>query len=512
MPLAVTVLAAAFVGLAQAGQEAPQADRAEASHVERFASPHEKAMRAEADATARLRAKADDVEALVDRGASRLALRELNGALADFRRAADLDPKRVDVLTSYGYVLSLLNRKADARAALERALALDPKEPFANYHYGRTLLASGGDARTAIVHLERALTSRPDLTEIRVDLFSAYRVVGDAALASAQLRYLMEARPRDPRNAYLQGLLASDRGDLDAAVERFRAALSAFPGLSAARRDLALALVRSGRWSEAEPVLEALVASTPAAFEPAYLRALTRFNLGRRAEAEADARELARRFPTAAPAHTLLGIALLGGAGTAEAIASLRKATDLDPAAFDANLYLGRALFGERAYEDAAAAFARAVAAKPDDVQARFFYATALEYGGSSDQAFAQYEELARRSPTSAEGFVGLGAVQARRGDFEAAAGSLARAVELAPGLFEAQFRLGTALSRAGRLEEAIAALGQAVELEPNRADGHYQLGLALRRAGRADEAAREFATVERLNEEFRSRTGGMGR
>jgi tetratricopeptide (TPR) repeat protein len=516
MLIALTL--AALVGSAsqatQAGKdETPRSSGApERSHVERFATPRDRAQRAEADATARLKVNASDVDTLADRAGARLRLGKLNESLADFRRAADLAPYRADVLTSYGYVLGRLNRRTDALQVLRRALALEPNEPFANYHFGRLLLASGGEPKTAIVHLERALTTRPDLTDIRFDLVTAYRAIGELALASAQLRYLKEARPRDPRVVYVDGLLASDRGDIATAIERFRRALELAPRLLNARRDLALALIREQRWQEATPMLDELVRLAPTSFEFAYLRALTLFNGGAGDAAETSARDLVRRFPNASPAHTLLGTVLLSrGTGPNEARAALEAAARLDPSSFDARLALGRLQFGERDYDAAAESFARAVDSRPEDVRARFFHATALEYAGKVDAASAQYEELARRSPTSAEGFIGLGAVQARRGEFDAAVTSLRRAVELGSSLFEGHYRLGSALARLGRLDEAIASLERAVALEPQRPDAHYQLGLALRRAGRATEAEREFAIVERLNSEFRNRTGGMG-
>jgi tetratricopeptide (TPR) repeat protein len=488
-------------------------DTRELSHVERFATPRERAARAESEATSKLKLNPVDVETLAERGSARLQLGKLNEALADFRRAADLAPQRGDVLTSYGYVLGRLNRKSDALSVLAKALVIDGNEPFANYHYGRMILRSGGDAKTAIVHFERALTTRPDLTDIRFELIAAYRAAGDGALAGAQLRYLKDARPRDARVIYIDGLLASDRGDLDTAIERFRSALALAPGLANARRDLALALVGVRRWADASVVLDDLVRAAPASFEFAYLQALTRFNVGADDDAETKARDLVRRFPNAAPAQTLLGIVLTSrGTGPNEARAALERAVEIDPASFDAQFALGRLYFGDRDYDGASAAFALAVERKPADVQARFFYATALEYAGQIDTAAAQYEALARQSPDSAEGFVGLGAIHARRGEFDEAVKALERAVALGPNLFEAQFRLGMALARAGRLDDAVVVLARAAVLEPNRPDGHYQLGLALRRAGRTAEADREFATVERLNAEFRNRTGGMGK
>ena len=137
----------------------------------------------------------------------------------------------------------------------------------------------------------------------------------------------------------------------------------------------------------------------------------------------------------------------------------------------------------------------------------KIFLGTALESAGESDAALVEYQELAKLDPQSAIGQVGLGALLVKQGKTEEAIAALQKAIALDPKIFEAHWALGRALILAGRFDEAIEALQRAVALAPERSDAHYQLGLALRRAGRTDEAATEFATVERLNAEFRART-----
>jgi Flp pilus assembly protein TadD len=82
---------------------------------------------------------------------------------------------------------------------------------------------------------------------------------------------------------------------------------------------------------------------------------------------------------------------------------------------------------------------------------------------------------------------------------------ALARAALADPKNFEAHLALGRAHALAGRHAEAVASLERAAALAPHRPDAHYQLGLSLRRLGRDEEARREFATVERLNADFRA-------
>lgn len=482
------------------------------SHVERFLNPRERAARDAKEATAELAKNAHDVEALSKRGTARVQLGDLNGALADFRRAADLSSDQPDLFTSVGYVFTLLNRFADAHRAFERALALDGENFYANYHYGRLLLLQGTDLKLAASHLERALLARPDYTTIRFDLLTAYRLLKEPELASAQLRYLKAQLPKDPRVQYAEGLLAIDRGDYTSGIATLSSLLAAQPGMRGVRDDLALALVRTGRWSEAEGVLAELVKERPDAVEPAYLHALALFNEGKTVLAQFETGQLVAKYPKSVEVLILHGVVrAANGASLQEQIDLFRQATTLEPRSFDAQFYLGRALYAARQRPAAIAAFTQALEINPNHLKARFFLATALENEGQTDDAEKQYADLASRAPDSPEGHLGLGAVMIKRGDIDQAVGQLSKAVALDASLFEAHFALGKALLRAGRVDESIASLEKAVRIDPSRTEAHYQLGLALRRAGRADEAAREFDTVDRLNEAFRTSSNGMG-
>lgn len=482
------------------------------SHVERFSAPEARAERAEAVATARLTANPNDADALGARAYARMSLGRYQEAAEDLRRALALKPGNADYQSSLGYALWKLGRPAEAVQAERRALALDDKNFTAHYQLGRFLLFTGGGDRKqleeAAAHLRRALEIDPRRSEVRFDLLTVYRTLNDPAQSVAQLRLLQESYPSDPRVVYIEALLASDRGDLGAAVTGFREALRRDPALHGARQDLGLAFVKLGRWGEALETFAELAQRQPESVEVAYFQALALFNSGRTAEAEREARRALRLDAGAAAAHTLLGIILAArGGADAEASEALAQAAALDPSSFDAHFYLGRVQYAMSDFAAAAASLRAAVKLDPRHAQARFFLGTALESAGESEAALAEYQKLVEIDPQSAIGQVGLGALQVKQGKIEEAITTLKRAITLDPKIFEAHWALGRALALAERFPEAVDALQQAVSLLPDRSDAHYQLGLALRRSGRAEEAKKEFAIVERLNAEFRTRT-----
>ncbi|HEX8091310.1 MAG TPA: tetratricopeptide repeat protein [Blastocatellia bacterium] len=495
--------AAAF-GQSQAPASSPR------SHVERFSTPEVRAERAEAEATQKLAADPKDAAALNSRALARMRLGRYGEAHEDLRRAVSLKPSSAEYQANLGYLLFRVGKPAEAIDAERAALKLDDNHFTAHYQLGRFLLLAGDQKllAEAASHLRRALEIDPRRSEVRFDLLTVYRALGDQPNAIAQLNLLQDARPADPRVNYAEALLASDRGDLNAAINSLSQALRLDPLLDGARQDLGLAYIKLNRWPEAVDTFAELVRHRSDSVEAAYFHALALYNAGRSREAESESRRALRLDAGAAAAHTLLGIIIASrGGGDGEAIDSLTQAIALDPNSFDAQFYLGRVQYAAYDFQGAVRSLRAAVKLSPRHAEARFFLGTVLEVTGESDAALAEYQELIKLSPESASGLTGLGALLVKQGKTDEAVATLKRAAALDAKSFEAHWALGRAFVITGKFQEAIESLRLAVALAPGRADAHYQLGLALRRAGDAEEARREFEAVERINAEFRSRS-----
>ena len=68
----------------------------------------------------------NDLTALHQRGFARLALQSYTDALADFEKEIDLDPIFPDAWLGKALALIGLDRKVEAREALDMAIFLDP--------------------------------------------------------------------------------------------------------------------------------------------------------------------------------------------------------------------------------------------------------------------------------------------------------------------------------------------------------------------------------------------------
>ncbi len=480
------------------------------SHVERFSTPESRAERVEAETNAKLAVNPSDTEALNLRAAARVRFGRYAEAYEDLRRAVSLKPGNSEYQANLGYVLWKLGRSDEAVSAERVALKLDEKNLMAHHQLGRFLLRMGEPKQLAEapIHLRRALELDPRQYDVRFELIAAYRALGSKAEASTQLDFLWDARPSDPRVFYMSALLASDRGDLPAAIKDFKAALHRDPTLLGAWQDLGLAYIKLTRWPEAVETFAELTRRDADAVDAAYLHALALFNNGRATDAEREVRRALRINAGAAEAHTLLGVILASrGSASAEALEALSQAIALNPNSFDAHFYAGRVLYATKDYTGSVKELRYAVRLDLRHAEARFFLGTALEAVGDSGAAIAEYQELVKINAESAIGQLGLGALLLKQGKTEEAIIALKRSTSLEPKSFEAHWAMGRAFLLSERFSEAAEVLKIAVSIAPFRADAHYQLGLALRRLGRTEEAAREFALVDKLNTEFRTST-----
>jgi Flp pilus assembly protein TadD len=139
-----------------------------------------------------------------------------NLALPDATRAVYYAPDSAVVRNTLGTILQSLGRRAEARAAYEKALSLDAHAAYAltNLCYGWTL---EGEADKAVNACRQALRLRPDMQSARNNLALAYELNGNS---DAALQVLAESGDA-ARAEYNAGIL-------HLASRRYPEALSAF--------------------------------------------------------------------------------------------------------------------------------------------------------------------------------------------------------------------------------------------------------------------------------------------
>lgn len=183
-------------------------------------------------------AHSGDARALFDAGYVADAENHPDQAIGLYQRALQANPKSFESHLSLGLLLAREGKLDEARSELATATMLDPGEA------GPALKAR---AWRALAQIDRPRPGRP----------------GDPAAASNDLLQALKLSPETEDDTLLAASLAEDTGQDDAAESAYRKVLTEDPKSGAASSGLAHILIREKKYSEAETVLRAALATSP---------------------------------------------------------------------------------------------------------------------------------------------------------------------------------------------------------------------------------------------------------
>jgi tetratricopeptide (TPR) repeat protein len=358
---------------------------------------------------------------------------------------------------------------------------------------------------------------------------------GDADAAIAALE---KAMATDGAAALRLGRLRESRGELEPALDAFRAAAETLTGPGKGEALGRLAVVQGARgMAEAGSTAEEALLADPDGAWPAIAMSYRRVHEGRADEAialasravaagggagattalahaqaakgdlaaaEASFREAVSADPSSLGAVVGLAGVLRETGRAAEAEPMLRKMIDESPGAVEAYKEMARVKVALGRAQEALADANLAAAMSEDDPSAEELVievrvARALqELGeGQTDLALEDLTRLRDQSPGSAAVRLGLGRAHIARRDADAALAELQKAVELDPGDAEAQYQLGY-VHHVMKQSPAAAVdpYAKAVAAEPASTLFRTSLGSALVDAGQLDRAVEELTKV----------------
>jgi predicted O-linked N-acetylglucosamine transferase (SPINDLY family) len=265
------------------------------------------------------------------------------------------------------------------------------------------------------------------------------------------------------------GLLASQRGHPDRALELFAKALDLKPDVAAYHLNRGVACHALGRLDDAL-----------ASFQRA---------LGLQ--------------PDFAQAHNNLANVLSEQGHTEQALTHWQKALEFQPDYAEAHMNLGHALYAQGTFADAAAWYGQALRLQPHAAAAHFSLGNALAELEDYEAAAASYRGALRCQPGFAEAYGNLGHVLRKQSKLAEAVERLREAIRLKPDLAEAHNELGAALGSLGQPEDALRHLGQALYLQPDHVEANNNLGVLLKGQRRWDEAIARFRHALKLRPEL---------
>jgi len=377
----------------------------------------------------------------------------------------------------YGTVLLANLFDKDAVACFLEAEKRSPDDP--RWPYARGQVALKRDPENALLLLEAAAeaakTSRTYKQAFNLTL--AETLLERGQIDRAEALYLQHLTPPDPERAeYGLGLVAVSRGDREAALRHFLAAVrhpSCRKQATAqlARLSRAMGDVAAAKQYEAEA---GLLEQDPPWPDPYLDRAVTLQVGSRGRDRRVAMLELDGRFREAADQFLKMAeekrtSQALTGAGVN--LARLAKQS-AERGRYDEML---------ARYDEAVARLREAVQIDPKDTNAQYTLALVL---------FNKWERVAGTDPKAAGLADGFREVVAR-----------ARATaELKPDHYKALLFWGLALKNQGEFRAAIDPLQRGLTVAPNEFELQLALGQVLAAAGDRAEAKERFLTARRLN------------
>ncbi len=241
---------------------------------------------------------------------------------------------------------------------------------------------------------------------------------------------------------YNLGIVLSEQGETDQAIDHYRRAVGLRPDYAEAHYNLGRLLVEQSQFDDAIAHYERAAAINPADAETQNNLGVTLFGIGR-----AD-----------------------------DAIAHYQKALEILPDYAEASCNLANALIAKGDFDGAIARYTACLAAMPDQEEARYNLASALLRKGRTDEAIIQYQKVLEMHPESADAHANLGSAWLAKGYVRDAIEEYTRALQIAP--------------------ENLAALSNLAWLLATSADPSLRNGSeAVRLAERADSAGSRSET-----------------
>jgi tetratricopeptide (TPR) repeat protein len=236
---------------------------------------------------------------------------------------------------------------------------------------------------------------------------------------------------------YNLGIVLSEQGEADQAIDHYRRAIALRPDYPEAHYNLGRLLVEQGQLDDAIAHYERAAAINPADAE----------------------------------AQNNLGVTLFGIGRGDDAIAHYRKALEIRPDYAEAACNLANALIAKGDYDGAVTQYTACLAAMPDQEQAQYNLAGALLRKGRTDEAIVEYQKVIRKHPDSADAHANLGSAWLAKGRVRDAMAEYTKALQISP--------------------ENVPALSNLAWLLATSADSSLRNGAeAVRLAERADSAS----------------------
>jgi predicted O-linked N-acetylglucosamine transferase (SPINDLY family) len=291
----------------------------------------------------------------------------------------------------------------------------------------------------------------------------------DLQQAKEICKRILKKQPNNAEVLYFLGVIYSQLGNYDLAIQNIKKSLQFFPNNPDAYHIIGMSYQSQGMLSEAIEYYQKTI----------------------------------QQRPDYAEAYNNLGNVLKERRRIEEAIENYRKAVQLKPDLAVAYYNLGVIHQEKQEYDEAISYFRKALEFDASNLNIQRMLAVVLQKKAERDNAPESYQEAERRlreiiitNPHDYSSYNDLGNVLKDMGKITEAMACYRKAFELNPNFVDAYFNAGDALFELGQVDEAINNYQKVIKLNPNFSDAYNNLGILLVEKNRISEALQCFETA----------------
>jgi predicted O-linked N-acetylglucosamine transferase (SPINDLY family) len=265
----------------------------------------------------------------------------------------------------------------------------------------------------------------------------------------------------------------------------------------------AVALLQSGKLTEAEQSFRKLLKRHPSHPAALNLLGVLLTKLGRFSEAEPVIRRATIMTADSDATFYNYGLVLKSVGRPREAFDAFSRAIALNPQVAETWNNRGTVLNSLRRHDDAIRDFDKAIALKPGYAEAYCNKGKPLILGRRYGDALKAFDVALKFNPDLAEAWQGRGDVLAALGSYQEAIAAFRKATSLKPDYPEAYCNAGKSFAQMGLASEALAAFNTALKLDSGLAEAWKGRGSLLLESRQYDEAILAFEAALRADPEI---------
>lgn len=389
-------------------------------------------------------ARPEDKSAQTLLGKTYSMLGQYDAAERELRSVSSRSADDAELLALVGVVKMKSGDVNTGVEVLEEALLLDPDDNRIRSELVSAYLASD-DTASAIKLLEKIDGDGDDGLQFKSMLLLSYVSAGKLDKAHTLADDLAISYPEQAVVYNLKAVVYEAQGNIVAAIERYKKALSIQKDNNRALLSLANIDVTQGNTEKAEERYQSILKRQP---------------------------DNAKALVALAKLQAIKG-------QPKEALATLNKAREANPAALEARLILSSFYLSQGDAEKALQLANEAMSIAPNTPKATLAVARA-KMVSDKKEALRLLNNLVKYSPKFAEAYFYLAQASALSGDIAGTRSSLERAVELKPTYIKAQVALAEMDLKAGKVDAALEVASKLLTQYPDNTEVYILQGDAL--------------------------------